>query len=359
MPVALSIGSQIHNYEAIFEETADFLLSLAALPNAFFVVDENVWNIYAETLLQQLPVGSTVVLPIHEDRKNLETVQTLVDRLIDQPAKRNLTLVSIGGGIVQDITGFAASILYRGISWIFVPTTLLSQADSCIGSKTSLNYRGYKNLIGTFYPPRRIHIYVPFLHTQRKSDFFSGFGEVIKLHLLGGSSLYHQLIKLVPSIVQQESLALRTAVQQSLNIKLSYLAGDEFDTGRRNLLNFGHDFGHALESTSDFDVPHGQAVIVGLLAANIVSKNRGVLYRSLEHEIAENLLLPSLVVKLSSVAMDAERIIDAMKKDKKRTGDKLAIILMQSDFTFERINDLTFEEAKLAIEETKTYLGLK
>jgi 3-dehydroquinate synthase len=350
MPVSrFEIHSNIRDYEAIIEDAPDFIQSLATLPQACFVVDENVWNIYAKSLLKFLPEKETIILPISEDRKNLDTVQEVYDQLVERPAKRNLSLVSVGGGILQDISGFVASTIYRGINWIYVPTTLLAQADSCIGSKTSLNYHKYKNLIGTFFPPAHIHIYTPFLQTQLDADFFSGFGEVIKLYLMGGSSHYHQLAKLTPAILKRQPESLLQAIQQSLQVKLSYMAGDEFDVGRRNLLNYGHDFGHALENTSDFAVPHGQAVIFGMLAANIVAHQRGLLDKSLEKEIAERLLLPSLIARPNADAMSAKAIIDAMKKDKKRIGNKLALIMMDSHFDFMRVNNLTSEEVAAAL----------
>jgi 3-dehydroquinate synthase len=332
MPINLSIHSHIRDYEVLIEETPSFIDTLAKYPQACFVVDENVWNIYSKNLLKNIPVDQTIILPINEDRKNIDTVQELYDQLLERPAKRNLTLISFGGGILQDITGFTASTIYRGINWVYIPTTLLSQADSCVGSKTSLNYRKYKNLIGTFFPPTRIHIYPPFIQTQLKTDFFSGFGEVIKLHLLGGYDRYYQMVDMAPRIMKREYNSLLKAIYQSLTVKLDYMADDEFDTGRRNLLNFGHDFGHALESTSNFTIPHGQAVIFGMLSANIVSSQRGLLTQKLEFEIAENLLLPSLVTHPTADTMDANVIIDAMKKDKKRTGKQLALIMILTTY---------------------------
>jgi 3-dehydroquinate synthase len=350
MPVKFSIHSNISDYEALIEETPDFIDTLAVQSPACFVVDENVWNIYAKTLLKKLPVEQTIIVPVNEDRKNLDTVQELYDQLVELPAKRNLPLISFGGGILQDITGFAASTIYRGIHWIYIPTTLLAQADSCIGSKTSLNYRKYKNLIGTFFPPARIHIYPPFLQTQLDPDFFSGFGEVIKLHLMGGYDRFRQLIEATPGIKKRQPEALLHSIQQSLSIKLSYMEGDEFDTGRRNLLNYGHDFGHALENTSNFSMPHGQAVIFGILAANIISCQRGLLSEALEKEIADNLLLPNLVTRPSAGAMSANTMVDAMKKDKKRVGEKLALIMMSDNFEFMRVNDLSPAEVANVLE---------
>ena len=359
MSMNFTVQSNIRDYDVLIQPTPDFISQLTQHPQACFVVDENVWNIYSTTLLKDLPANDVIVLPINEDRKNLETVQELYDQFVKLSAKRNLTLVSVGGGILQDITGFAASTIYRGINWIYIPTTLLAQADSCIGSKTSLNYRGYKNLIGTFFPPTQIHIYTPFLKTQEDSDFYSGFGEVIKLHLMGGELNFRELVQHTPSILSRDSEALLYSIRASLAVKLSYMAGDEFDTGRRNLLNYGHDFGHALESTSNFAVPHGQAVIFGMLAANLVARNRGLLSEVLVDEIAQKLLLPSLKILPAPESINPEVMITAMKKDKKRTGDLLALIMMQNNFDFVRVNDLTPQEVINAITESKAILGLQ
>jgi len=345
----LSVASNIHYYEVIVEESPNFIEILASYPQAVYIIDENVWRIYAKTLLKSLPLESVIILPINENRKNLDTVQELYDKLVTLPTKRNLTIISFGGGILQDITGFTASTIYRGINWIFVPTTLLSQADSCIGSKTSLNYHKFKNIIGTFFPPTRIHIYIPFLQTQLASDFFSGFGEVVKLHLMGGQECYWEITKQINAILNRQTKPLLQIIWKSLQVKLSYMAGDEFDTGRRNLLNYGHDFGHALESTSNFVIPHGQAVTFGMIAANIVSQHRGTLDEKMEKEIYESLLLPSLVSRPTKAAIRSDAIIEAMKKDKKRTGDKLALIMMDRHFKFTRVNDLTFEEVTAAL----------
>ena len=358
MPVKFSIHSNIHDYQVSFEEHSGFIDELANHPFSCFIVDENVWKIYSGSLLKHLPSDNVIILPINEDRKSLDTVQELYDHLVKLPSKRNLTLITFGGGILQDITGFVASTLYRGIKWIFVPTTLLAQADSCIGSKTSLNFRGYKNLIGTFFPPSQVHIYPPFLQSQLDSDYYSGYGEVIKLHLMGGASLFQDLLALSPALLWKDAKVLEKAIRQSLEVKMDYMSGDEFDLGRRNLLNYGHDFGHALENTSHFDIPHGQAVIFGMLAANIVAKNRGLLDDALAMEIAGKTLIPGLKVRPSLESITVEKMITAMKKDKKRTGDLLALIMMQTDFSFIRVSDLSTSEVANALDESRDLLDL-
>lgn len=351
MPVSLEIHSSIRDYQAHLETGPDFIATLATLTHTCFAIDENVWKLYRDTWLSPLSNREPILVPIGEALKTLDTVQWLYEQLVQRPEKKNLTIVSFGGGILQDVVGFAASTLYRGVSWVFAPTTLLAQADSCIGSKTSLNFRGFKNLLGTFYPPERIHIYAPFLETQSTEDYSSGLGEVIKLHLMGGERLYRRLAAILPDLQARSSSALPAAIRASLEIKLDYIRGDEFDLGRRNLLNFGHDFGHALESVSDFRVPHGQAVVFGMLAANIVSRNRSLLHPDLEREIADTLLMPALLVRPRTADLGVEPFIDALGKDKKRIGSQLALVMMSDGFAFQRVNDLRPDEVDLALEE--------
>jgi 3-dehydroquinate synthase len=350
------VPSRIRDYEVRFEETPGFIAALAKQPRTCFAIDENVWRLYRGTLLKDLPVAETIVVPISEQRKSLATVQWLYKQLLRQSAKRNLTMVTFGGGILQDVAGFAASTLYRGIRWIFVPTTLLAQADSCIGGKTSLNLLGFKNLLGTFFPPAQIHIYPPFLATQADEHYLSGVGEVVKLHLLGGRGLYERIWAELPSLLGRQTATMVPAIEASLRVKLDYLTGDEFDMGRRNLLNYGHDVGHALESTSRFTIPHGQAVLVGMLAANLIARNRSLLRAETEKEIAGAVLLPALRVRPRPKALEPRALIEAMKQDKKRTGDLLSLIMMKDEFGFERVNDLSPEEVVPVLHELGTRL---
>ena len=321
------------------------------VPHRCYVVDENVWRLYKKSILAPLDPSRTIIQPINERLKTWESVSLLYDRLVDFPAKRNLTLVSIGGGILQDINGFAASTLYRGINWIYVPTTLLAQADSCIGGKTSLNYQRYKNLVGTFYPPHEVYVHTPFLGTLEEADFRSGLGEVVKLHIMGGEDSVRSLLNLLPAIGRRDNEALTAAVTDSLTLKLAYISEDEFDQGRRNMLNFGHCFGHALETTSDYLIPHGQAVLVGVILANIASRNRGLLSRTLEVELRRGLLEPSLVVRPGRGQLEPEAVVDAMKRDKKRRGDGLALVVLKDGYEMQRLDDFSPDEARAALEE--------
>ena len=348
MPV-IHVPSNIRDYDVIFEEKPDFIEDLVEQKNRLFVVDENVWNFYSNSFLKQLPPEDTIIFPINEDRKNLESVSNIYDYLINMSAKKNLTLITIGGGILQDITGFVASTLYRGIKWIFIPTTLLAQADSCIGSKTSLNYKGFKNLIGTYYPPNSVHIFTTFLSTLQQLDFSSGLGEVVKLNIMGGNDRVRQIISQYSSILSRDSSVLRDVVYQALLIKMDYINGDEFDQGRRNYLNFGHCFGHAIEAVSDFRIPHGQAVVLGMIMANKVALNRGVLSKINHDVFFTNLLIPALIAKPQKEDLNIEKIISAMKKDKKRTGEGLPLIMVQDNYVMNKVDDLSEAEVKYAV----------
>jgi 3-dehydroquinate synthase len=358
MPV-IKIKSNIRDYDVCFKRANGFLKEIdRGTSHNCYIIDENVWELYRRSTFSDLDKNNVIVLPVSEERKNLHTVQELYDCLIERSAKRNMTLTSVGGGIVQDITGFLASTLYRGIQWIFIPTTLLAQADSCIGSKTSLNYKSYKNLIGTFFPPVGVCIDNAFLNTLKDIDFYSGLGEAVKLHIMGGERHVNTILELLPGIISKRQEALEKTVYHSLLIKQGYIEGDEFDAGRRNLLNYGHCFGHALETTSGFEIPHGQAVVIGMIFANIVSRRRNLLSHTLEYFLLQRALLPSLIEKPGKSLLKSDTIISAMKKDKKRTGEGLPLITMANGYAMIKIDDLSEQEVEHAIDEMISVLGI-
>lgn len=355
----ISVHSAIRDYQVHFHDSFVFLKAFEEIPNRFYVIDSNVWSLYRDSLFSSIDPHLVMVLPIEEDRKNLYTVMEVYDALMSRSAKRNMTLISIGGGIVQDITGFAASTLYRGINWIFVPTTLLAQADSCIGSKTSLNYKSYKNLVGSFFPPNQIFLSPGFTGTLKDEDYFSGLGEVVKLHLMGGEQIARELMANLPVLAGREDAgALLSAIKKSLSVKLSYMQDDEFDTGRRNLLNFGHCFGHALESTSSFAIPHGQAVVVGMIFANIVARHRGIMEADLFEQLHRQVLKPALTACPTRSQLDSDTLFGAMKMDKKRTGDGLVLVMLVDGFELVKVDNLTYEELVAANQELQKLVGV-
>jgi 3-dehydroquinate synthase len=348
----LTVGSRLGDYTVSFESDLDFLKPLASGGNRVLVVDRNVHRLYEAQLKEALDSAPVLLIDAIEENKNLEQVTGLYRNLMERHAKKNLTIVSIGGGITQDVTGFAASTLYRGVGWIFVPTTLLAQADSCIGSKTSLNFLSYQNLIGTFYPPARVFIHPGFLKTLARADFFSGLGEAIKLLLMREDRPLDTaaIAERIAGAIADEARMLEL-IRECLQVKISYMQDDEFDRGRRNLLNYGHCFGHALETASRYYVPHGIAVVIGILFANRLAERRGLLGGGIAERVAEGLLLPHIPIPLRRVDFALERLLDGMRSDKKRVGAGLTMIVPDAGFKLIKIEDVSEGEVACTLED--------
>ena len=342
---SLSIRSNLRSYPVHFEQSADFFKSLAACSPAVFVIDQNVWALYGTTVLACLPQERTILFDAVEENKTLQSCCFLYEKIMAFAPRKNLTLISIGGGITQDVTGFVASTLYRGIQWIFVPTTLLAQVDSCIGAKTSLNFKHYKNLLGSFYPPSQIHLYSPFVQTLSEVDYYSGVGEMAKLHIMAGPQTTQLFEQALPALHQrkEEVVLARNAV--CLQIKKEYIENDEFDTGKRNMLNYGHCFGHAIESACNFAIPHGQAVVLGMLLANAYACEQGLLSASMEEYLRCHILLPVFKCANQLSLIDCDKTVSAMGQDKKRTGNGLALVMF-TDKGMLKITDLSAQSAR-------------
>lgn len=350
MPV-IEVKSNIRNYLVHIAPIHNPVNILLDLEYKAFVIDEKVYHIYKNTILKDIPPEIVLLFAAKEKKKTLSGVQEIYDFLLKNSAKRNLTLITIGGGILQDVSGFVSSTLYRGINWILLPTTLLSQADSCIGSKTSINYKGYKNLIGSFYPPSEVWIDPNFISTLENQDYYSGLGEVIKLHIIGGQSYITNLISDFESLRSKDILTIEKCIYSSLQIKLNYINEDEFDLGKRNLLNYGHCVGHAIESITNFRIPHGQSVILGMIIANRVAVNRSLLSEKKCLYYENYLLLPSLITPLHAEEFNLDAIIKAMGRDKKRTGKDLALVMIKENGNLVRVNNLKHDEVIRAFQD--------
>ena len=340
----LTIESNIRKYDVVFENNFDFLDELSLLENSIMVIDRNVYELYKK-YFKHLKVSDLFLFDAIEENKTFDYVKEIYDFLLSKSVRRNLTIVSIGGGITQDITGFVASTLYRGVNWVFVPTTFLAITDSCIGSKTSINYYKYKNLMGTFYPPSRIHINTNFLKTLETLDFFSGVGETIKFQLMKEEypKDFLKISDVINKVVENVDSRLEI-IHDNMEIKLGYMKGDEFDLGRRNLLNYGHCFGHALETSSDYYVPHGIAVNIGMIFANLLSVSRRLLTESDSELMLKNILLPNIHLKLREKDFNESVLLESMKNDKKRVGEFLSVIIPDADLKMIKVDDVQDSE---------------
>lgn len=342
------ITSSIHDYSIHFEADLSFLPPLLAEEGAVFIVDKTVFEMYPE-FASLRGKENLILLEAIEENKTLAAAEDIFDKLILLKPTKKTKIISIGGGITQDVSGFVASTFFRGMRWIYVPTTLLAQADSCMGSKTSLNYKSYKNILGTFYPPHTIYIATTFTNTLKEEDFYSGMGEVAKLHVMGGMHTLELLESKMTGVHSRNIADILALTQSSMDIKWSYMEHDEFDQGKRNMLNYGHCFGHAIETAVHYKIPHGQAVVIGMILANKVATDKQLISPALNDKL-NKLFFEILKSDYRMLAhIDNEVIINAMKQDKKRIGSGLPLIMTNEEFGFFKITDMTEAEANNAL----------
>lgn len=288
------------------------------------LIDSRVAGLYRDRLGDRVGHPRTLLIDATEENKSIERVVEFIRRLVDNKVRRNHRLVAVGGGIIQDITCFIASTLLRGLEWTFVPTTLLAQADSCIGSKSSINLGSVKNILGTFNPPAEVHVCQAFLGTLDPQDIRSGIGEIIKVHAIDGAASFDRLAADYDRL-RPGSPAMQDYIRAALRIKRRYIEADEFDRGIRNIFNYGHSFGHAIESATNFAVPHGIAVTMGMDVANRVAVLRGLLPES--HYRRMHPMLEANYREALSVSLPSGPVLDALTKDKKNTSSSLVLIL--------------------------------
>jgi 3-dehydroquinate synthase len=288
------------------------------------------------TVLAGSDPARTFLIEANEEAKSLSALEPLILNLLRAGVRRDTELVVVGGGVLQDIGCFVASTLLRGIPWRLVPTTLLAQADSCIGSKSSINVGSFKNQLGTFYPPAGVWLAFDVLATLPADEVRSGLGEVIKLHLVAGPAEAERVRGRLDQF-QRDGTGLPEMVWDSLTIKKGYIEQDELDTGRRNLLNYGHTFGHAFESVTRYAIPHGIAVTLGVAAATFFSERLGMLPAG-EFDALNAFLRPWYEPYQNHVrAADSVSVLIAMRKDKKNMGDGITFILTRGPGAMEKV----------------------
>ena len=318
----------VNSHKGVYHVIFDMSLQKAVEDNIqsldFLVIDKNVYDKYP-IFRQSMSAERTYILKAEEEAKTLQTCQELIDILISRGFKRNHKLVAVGGGITQDVTSFTASVLFRGIGWKFFPTTLLAQADSCIGSKTSINFSNAKNLLGTFHPPEQIFCCTEFLKTLSVTDIKSGIGEILHYYIYSDSNLLEDIIKEYDQIIKNPCKLMPRYIEESLSIKRKMIQRDEFDKGERKVFNYGHTFGHAIEAFSGYKVSHGLAVTIGMDIANYISLKNNIIdentYLYLHKYLEKNLI---------SYHIGADRIDDycnLLMKDKKNTDNDIVCIL--------------------------------
>jgi len=320
----IAIKSIVHDYGVVFTENYASTLKQLVKDGDYIIVDRKIVELYGATLQPILAGNKHIVIEATEEQKSYQGVEPLIRQLIDGGYRKNHRLIAVGGGITQDTTAFMASIMYRGVDWYFFPTTLLAQGDSCIGSKTSINFGEYKNQIGGFYPPRTVFIDLNFLDTLSEGEMKSGLGEMLHYFVVAGKEDFDFFRdNYLKAFHDKETLV--KIVRRSLEIKKSYIERDEFDRGPRQVFNYGHSFGHAIEALTHFRVPHGVAVSYGMDMANYVSVKLDLIPEQVRNEIREVVVnfWPGFEIN----ELDVDTFIRALSKDKKNVGTRLGLIL--------------------------------
>ena len=314
------IKASSKDYEVTVNNNFDVIEKLQIDKDTYVVIDKKLYNIYVERLFNKIPKDQLYIFESIEENKTIESALQICEIMTNIPAKRNAKLISFGGGIVQDVTGFVANVLYRGIHW-------------------------------TFYPPDQIQICTPFFKSLSEKDFESGLGEVVKFNVMYGEKGIKKVEENINLLLARDEKTLEEFVYNSLAFKKAFIEQDEFDRGIRIHLNYAHTFGHAFETMSNYVIPHGTAVAMGMIVANRISLMRGWLKESIVNRI-ENVIWKIIHVDIQSIPMNMDVIMAAIRKDKKQTSTDLTAVLMKPDMSLLVVHDVKTSEIKTAI----TYL---
>lgn len=326
-------------YDIVLETSFDRLGTEVGLvmkegKKACIVTDSNVDSLYGKQVESQIAQHcsrvDTLVFPAGEKYKNLDTVKKVYEALIQNHYDRGDLLVALGGGVIGDLCGFAAATYLRGIDFIQIPTTLLSQVDSSIGGKTGVDFDAYKNMVGAFHMPKLVYSNTAALLTLPEEQFASGMGEIVKHGLIKDRAYYEWLLEHLEEIARRDLVVCEEMIVKSDQIKRNVVEQDPTEQGERALLNFGHTLGHAIEKLMDFRMLHGHCVALGSLGAAYLSARRGMI--SMKEVLALRDMLQSLglPVTLEGLNLDRKAVVETTKSDKKMDSGRIKFILLRS-----------------------------
>lgn len=320
----------IHIGSGLLSNLGQILRSINFPSQVAVVTNPTVASLYADAVKQQLAASGfsscLLVVPDGEAYKNLEVLNTIYDGLIEQRFDRGCGLLALGGGVVGDMAGFAAATFVRGIPYVQLPTTLLSQVDSSVGGKTAVNHARGKNLIGAFYQPQLVIIDTDTLNTLDLREVQGGLAEVVKYGMIRDADFFAWLEQNVSSLLNREPEALAHAIRTACQIKADIVEIDEREGSVRAYLNFGHTFGHAIENLAGYGrIKHGEAVAVGMVVAARISHNQGLC--SAEDVLRLTNLLRAFGLPVSAPDFPLDDYVAAMWRDKKVQGGALTLVL--------------------------------
>lgn len=325
--------------EKIVRYLPDFLPHADPANRLFVITDQTVHRLHLKSLIQPMapffPDVETLMIPEGEANKNIRTLEKLCVRLQKGGADRQSTLLAFGGGVIGDLTGMVAALYHRGIRYIQIPTTLIAMADSALGGKTAVNLPAGKNLIGCFYPPSAIFADVTYLRTLMDKDFRAGFAEVLKYGLAADRSFFRYLVKNEQRIFLNHPETLTEIIYRCMKIKNHIVRKDPYDTAQRRILNFGHTFAHALESSYTYGwIRHGEAVMIGMLMATELSVLTGRLQEP-DAQIIRKILLQNIafICRQRGIAKKLKQLnpiefLQRFHSDKKHIRNQYAFTLL-------------------------------
>lgn len=340
MPETLRVDLGSRSYDIVVGErllanAGEFIAPLIASKQVIVVSDETVAKLYLHRLTGALETAGIrsrcIIVPAGEETKSLASFSNLMESLLEQKPNRNTTLIALGGGVVGDLTGFAASVLLRGVEFIQIPTTLLSQVDSSVGGKTGVNSKWGKNLIGSFHQPKLVLADIATLASLPKRELLAGYAEVVKYGFINDPGFFEWLEQNGEAIIAGDANARTQAVLKSCAAKAAIVAADEKEHNVRALLNFGHTFGHALEAETGYgsELLHGEAVAIGMVMAFALSVQMGLcpqgdLDRVLAHYKKVGLPDSALSVRKT---WNIDALMEHFTRDKKAKDGKMTFVL--------------------------------
>ena len=323
----------------LLEQAGDLISPLMKGGKVVIVTDSNVAPLYLEKLERSLSASgvkhTAIILPAGEQSKSFEQLQNLTIKLIDAGIDRKTMLIALGGGVIGDLAGFAAAVIMRGIEFVQIPTTLLSQVDSSVGGKTGINVHSGKNLVGAFHQPRLVLADLLTLNTLPRRQLLAGYAEVAKYALINDTNLFSWLEDNAPALLNGDKDRQRHAVLKSCTHKAAIVAEDEREAGVRALLNLGHTFAHALEAETGYgdDLLHGEAVSIGMVMAFDLSVRLGFCAQADAQRVSshlQNVDLPTDMDGLATSSWSADRLIAHMGLDKKVESGTIVFVLAQA-----------------------------
>jgi 3-dehydroquinate synthase len=340
--VAVELGARtynIHIREGLLEEADKLIAPLLKRPFTAIVTDKNVAELHLKTLQDSLEAfgikSVSIILPAGEKTKSFAALGDLCEKLLGAGVERRDKIIALGGGVIGDLTGFAAAILRRGIDFIQIPTTLLAQVDSSVGGKTGINTTHGKNLVGAFQQPVLVLADTKLLETLPRRELAAGYAEVAKYGLLGDLSFFEWLEANAELLVRGDSQARSYAIHKSCSAKAAIVIEDETEQGVRAHLNLGHTFGHALESATGYGnrLLHGEGVAVGMVQAFRFSERQGFCKSGTADRVAEHLRqvgLPTHMREIEGTLPSNSELVEIMRQDKKAQSGKLTFILARA-----------------------------